>query len=42
MLIQEHPNLVGYWRFDKGSGKFAMDLTGNGNHGRLMDMVPWN
>ena len=28
-------NLVGYWRFNEGSGTVAKDLSGNGNHGTL-------
>ena len=27
--------LVGYWRFENGSGTTATDLSGNGNHGTL-------
>jgi hypothetical protein len=27
--------LVGYWRFDEGSGQTVYDATGRGNHGRL-------
>ncbi|KPK78461.1 MAG: hypothetical protein AMS25_15250 [Gemmatimonas sp. SM23_52] len=29
------PGLVGYWRFDEGSGNWAYDATANANHGRL-------
>jgi hypothetical protein len=27
--------LVGYWRFNEGSGTTVEDLSGNGNHGTL-------
>ena len=29
------PNLVGYWKFNEGSGTRVEDLSGNGNHGLL-------
>ncbi len=29
------PGLIGYWRFDEGSGQVASDSSGNGNHGQL-------
>ena len=29
------PDLVGWWRFDEGSGTTAMDFSGNGNDGTL-------
>jgi hypothetical protein len=29
------PGLVGYWRFDEGTGDVAYDATAYGNHGRL-------
>ena len=28
-------NLVGYWKFNEGSGTTVKDLSGNGNHGLL-------
>jgi len=31
--------LVGYWRFDEGSGDVAFDATGNGHHGQLGSAV---
>ncbi|MGD0644446.1 MAG: LamG domain-containing protein [Candidatus Bathyarchaeia archaeon] len=33
--IQPHPGLVGWWRFDEGSGTIAGDSSGNGNNGTL-------
>jgi len=29
------PSLVGYWRFDEGSGTIAFDSSGNDNHGTI-------
>ncbi|MFQ6094388.1 MAG: LamG-like jellyroll fold domain-containing protein, partial [bacterium] len=34
-LTGNEPGLIGYWRFDEGSGQTAGDSSGNGNHGRL-------
>jgi hypothetical protein len=31
------PSLVGYWKFDEGSGTTAADSSGNGNNGTLKD-----
>jgi len=31
-------NLVGYWAFDDGSGSVAVDGSGNGNDGQLVNM----
>ena len=31
--LQNESGLVGYWRFEEGSGLFVKDLSGNGNHG---------
>jgi len=33
--------LVGYWRFNEGSGDMAKDLSGNGNHGTLTNEPAW-
>jgi hypothetical protein len=33
--------LVGYWRFDEGSGNIAADSSGNGNNGTLMNNPAW-
>ena len=38
-LTGAEPGLVGYWRFDEGSGDVAFDATGNGNDGRLGSAV---
>jgi len=32
---RKNSNLVGYWRFDEGSGTIVNDLSGNNNHGTL-------
>jgi hypothetical protein len=34
-VIYPHPGLVGWWRFDEGSGTAAGDSSGNGNNGTL-------
>ena len=31
--LQSESGLVGYWRFEEGSGTTVKDLSGNGNHG---------
>ena len=31
--LANEPGLVGYWRFEEGSGTTVEDLSGNGNHG---------
>ena len=33
--------LVGYWKFDEGSGLVASDSSGNGNNGTLMNGAAW-
>ena len=38
-LTGTEPGLVGYWRFDEGTGDTVFDATGRGNHGRLGDVV---
>ena len=35
VLEGSEPNLVGYWRFDEGSGQDTVDQTQNGNDGTL-------
>ncbi|HUU18846.1 MAG TPA: LamG domain-containing protein [Sedimentisphaerales bacterium] len=35
------PNLVGWWKFDDGSGTTAVDSSGNGNDGALMGDPQW-
>ena len=34
-ILVTDPNLVGWWKFDDGSGTIAVDSSGYGNHGRL-------
>jgi len=34
-------NLVGYWAFDEGSGTVAVDGSGNGNNGTLVNGPTW-
>jgi len=34
-------NLVGYWSFDDGSGTVAIDGSGNGNNGTLVNGPTW-
>ncbi len=34
-LVGNEAGLVGYWRFDEGSGQVAYDATSNGNNGQL-------
>ena len=33
------PSLVGWWKFDEGSGSTAADSSGNGNHGFITGAV---
>ena len=35
------PSLVGWWKFDDGSGTTAVDSSGNGNHATLIGTVEW-
>jgi hypothetical protein len=36
----QHPNYpVGWWRFDEGEGSLALDWSGYGNHGMLIDGI---
>ncbi|MBI3415695.1 MAG: hypothetical protein HY043_10335, partial [Verrucomicrobia bacterium] len=35
------PNLVGYWKLDDGSGLSAVDSSGNGNTGTLVNGPTW-
>ncbi len=37
----ETPSLVGYWRFDEGTGTVASDSSGNGNTGTLINGPRW-
>jgi len=35
-IINPHPGLVGWWRFDEGIGNAAGDSSGNGNNGTIL------
>jgi len=37
----EPPGLVGYWKFDEGSGTTAYDSSGYNNHGTLYNNPTW-
>lgn len=34
-LVEPHPGLVGWWRFDEGTGSVAGDSSGNENNGTV-------
>ena len=34
-MLDPHPGLVGWWRFDEGTGTTATDSSTNGNHGTI-------
>ena len=36
-----HDGLVGYWKFDDGTGNITFDSSGNGNDGTLIDDPVW-
>lgn len=39
-VIDPHPGLVGWWRFDEGTGSVvAGDSSGNGNNGTVYGVV---
>ena len=40
-LADPDPNLVGWWRFDEGSGSDANDSSGNDNNGTLNGNPQW-
>jgi hypothetical protein len=40
-IINPHPGLVGWWRFDEGTGTVAGDSSGNGNNGTLINSPTW-
>ena len=40
-LIGNEPGLVGYWRFDEGSGNTVFDQTDNGNNGTIHGNPQW-
>jgi glucose/arabinose dehydrogenase len=35
------PSLIGHWTFDEGSGTTALDSSGNGHHGALVNGPVW-
>ena len=40
-LIDPHPGLVGWWRFDEGNGNLAKDSSGYGNDGSIYGNPVW-
>jgi len=40
-VMADDPNLVGWWRFNEGSGNRAIDSSGNNLHGELVDGPVW-
>ncbi len=34
-VLDPHPGLVGWWRFDEGTGTVAGESSGNGNNGTI-------
>jgi len=39
--VYPHPGLVGWWRFDEGTGIVAKDSSGSGNHGTVYGTAAW-
>lgn len=39
--IKPQEGLVGYWKFNEGSGDIAYDSSGNGNHGTIYGNPQW-
>lgn len=37
-LYEAEPTLIGYWRFDAGSGKIVTDYSVNGNNGKFVSI----
>jgi hypothetical protein len=35
------PNLVGWWKFDEGSGETIADSSGHGNNGTVFGITSW-
>ncbi len=35
------PSLLGWWKFDEGQGDTAVDWSGHGNHGTLIEAPQW-
>jgi hypothetical protein len=40
-LTGTEPGLVGYWRFDEGTGAVATDVTATKNHGNVSGFATW-
>ncbi len=40
-IIDPHPGLVGWWRFDEGSGTVTSDSSGYGNGGTISGIPVW-
>ena len=40
-ILDPHPGLVGWWRFDEGDGTVAQDSSGYGNHGTVYGDATW-
>jgi len=38
-ILDPHPGLVGWWRFDEGSGTVATDSSGHGNDGTIYGAI---
>jgi len=34
-ILDPHPGLVGWWRFDEGAGNIVSDSSGHGNDGTI-------
>ncbi len=41
MALCADPNLVGWWKFDEGSGTVAIDSSGNGLNGIINGNPTW-
>jgi hypothetical protein len=41
-VIDPHPGLVGWWRFDEGTGTIAGDSSGNENNGNVFGAATWS
>ncbi len=39
---ENHPELIGYWKFDEGSGNTVHDYSLYGNHGTAQNDITWN
>jgi len=36
-----NPDLLGWWTLDEGAGTTAVDWSGHGNHGQIIDTAQW-